>query len=255
VSENKQKKGKHYTKPARLALLKLCKSPAFKEKIMQLRHEWQITALAKSPSEAEIFWKDLCAADRKDVNYHDKYDEGTTRHQRFQRALENLSQDPALGLPTDPTMWVVLYQIVLWLNLDNITEEDIRTLPAPASKVRTSISARDNHLYLEVTFATRKNVAEVWKSVEWWQKNVRPKLIESGLLQDISEGIKAGRPPIPDEKCIEAAKLKSAGRTYKEIATILGFPIQNDAYEKPTQSRTAQEAVKRGRELQKILHT
>lgn len=248
--KDKGKKGAHNTKPARLALLKLCQNPAFKEKVKQIRQEWHITTLATSPDD-NSFWKDLCEADKEEhdsfIKQHieDEYDEKQSKHQRFQLALEQLSKDSAFGLPCGPDWWATLYAIVLWLDLDN--EEDILALKAPTSMFHVLFKEMDGRLYLDVTFATRDDIPEIWKWVNSWQEERRPELIKSGKLLDIS-----GRPGHPlvltDEICREVARLKDEEKlSSKEIIKRFGFKTQEGTY----QSSTYQKALRRGRALRK----
>ena len=59
-----------------------------------------------------------------------------------------------------------------------------------------------------------------------------------------------GRLGLPDDECIEAARLQDAGSTYAEIGRHFNWPLQPDAYGKPgKRCRTAEKAVKRGRDL------
>jgi hypothetical protein len=254
-----QKKRKHSTKPAIAKLFNLCTNPVFKQKVIELRRKWKMTTLARSPDEANKFWQSLCETDRKKRNYHENYDEGKTQAQMFQHNLEQLCQDPAFGLPIDSNMWLVIFQIVLRLDLDSLKDEDILTLPLVPSLDRCPVVPMNNRLYLDVTFATRKDdVPEIWEVVEYWQKQIRPAYIIRGLLPDLTEGIKPGRPTdLTDDVCREAVRLKDEERwTYPKIGQRFGWKYQESAVNrggKVTRSRcrTAEEAVKRGRKLNK----
>jgi hypothetical protein len=264
MKPNKQKQTLHRINPAKLTLEKLCNDTSFKRRVNELRHDWKITKLAKSFEEANGFWENLCEVDRSDPDYYDKYDRGETQHQRFQYALEVLGGDPAFGLPPDPEMWLVMFHVVSRFDLDNVTEEDILTLPLPPSLSRINVIPMNNRLYLDVTFATRKDIAEVWSVVKFWQKRARPyfvrgvSIVPNELrprqpLPNLLKDVVPGRPRISDAICLEAAKLKDEeGKTYLAIAKLLDLPKQRDAYDNLTRSRTAQEAVKRGRVLRNL---
>ena len=152
-------------------------------------------------------------------------------------------------------MWHLVYTILLCFDLENVTENDIFQLPLPPSLARISIAPntfnpiQEHHLYLDVTFASLKDIAKIWSIVSHWQRTIRPYHIKRGYLPDLLKGIKAGAPPIPDVVCLQCAKLREEGWTYKKIGEKFDFPIQQNAYGKPARCRTAEEAVKRGKEL------
>lgn len=230
---------KHSTKPARQKLLKLCHNPEFKRRVGEVKENWRICTLAGYWYEANKFWLDLSVAKRNELK----------------QELVALCQD--YDLP--PAMWNELLDLVVCFDLDKVTENDINALglhPFMPSRIRIT-SKENGRLYLDVTFATWQDVRETWEEVERWQKTVRPFLIEQGTLPDLLEDIKPGRPSISGDICREATRLKDEeGWTYIKIAQHFHFPIQEDAYGKRTQSRTAQEAVKRGRQLRRTnLHT
>lgn len=261
--EQEQQQGAHFTKPARQRLLRLCKDTKFKLRVNEVRRKWKIPTLAKSSDEANKFWQALCEADRNDPDYHKKYDNGQTKAQQFRQDLEMLCQDPALGLPPDPDMWLVMFHIVMCFDLDNVTEEDILTLPLPPSLARVSIVPKDNRLYLDVTFAAKKDIAEIWGQVEYWQNNIRPYLISEinaspllkkrQLLPDLLEDIKRGRPSgTKEELALEVARLwYDEGWRDKEFNREFGWKLSPDSYGNLTRCGRARYWAKQGLDLRK----
>jgi hypothetical protein len=252
-------KVKHFAKPVFLKLSNLCANKSFQKKINQLREKWGINDLAKSFEEANKFWQSLCEADRKKSNYHEKWYEGKTRDRRLKQDLEDSCRVYNIALD----MWFVLYYILLCFNLDKVTEQDILQLPLHPSLARVAIAPynlnpfQDNHLYLNVTFATRKDIEEIWPLVLYWQKNIRPSHIKNGLLPNLLEDINTGRTPVSEYTCLECAELKDKGWTYRQIGKHFEWPLQVSAlnrHGKETKSRcrTAEEAVRRGRQLREI---
>lgn len=272
MEQGEQKQGKHFTKPAMQILLELCHNPEFIQKVSEFRKSWNIIKLVKSFDESNEFWRDLCEADRNDLDYHNKWYDGKTQDRLFMRNLEALCQDPAFGLPPDPAMHLVLFYIILCFNLDSVTKEDILTLPLPPSLARVSTIRMNNRLYLDVTFATRKDVAEIWPQVKYWQENVRPflqKEINAGLLlrkrqllPDLLKDIKPGRPAtVPEDICLECVRLREEGWTYPSIGKHFKWPLQKSGYTSQgkhvirNRCRTAEEVVKRGKKLREIADT
>jgi hypothetical protein len=246
---------KHYAKPMSLKLSKLCADKGFRKKINQLREKWGINKPVQSLDEANKFWLSICEADRKKPNYHKKWYEGETRDRRLKQDLEDLCKDADLA----PDMWFVLYHILLCFDLDKVTEQDILQLPLHPSLARVSIvrggfeHIQDNHLYLDVTFASTKDALEIWSQVRYWQENIRPAYIEEGVLPDLLKDIKNGRPyGINEELALEVARLKhDENRTWAEIGRKYDWPLQKDSYGNKNQCSTARYYAKRGVELRK----
>jgi len=143
---------------------------------------------------------------------------------------------------------------------DDNLDFDIKIVPSVTEYVPSSPSDmhwfREHHLYINVTFATIEDVKSVWWRVMQWQGDVLPTLIKQGKVPDLrSRG--PGRPPLPDKLCCECARLRDDEHwTYGQIGDRFGMPRQESAYSregKVTRSRcrTAEEAVKRGRELRR----
>jgi len=245
----------HSSKPAFLKLSKLCSDLKFKETIEELRAKWGINESAQSSDEANKFWQSLCEADRKEPNYHEKWYEGKTRDKRLKHDLEEQCKDAGLV----PDMWLALYHILLCFNLDNVTEQDILKLYLHPSLERVSIIrggldyTQDDHLYLDVTFASTQDILEIWSQIYYWQENIRPSYIEAGRLSDLLVDIKDGRPyGINEEWALEVARLKyEEKRTWAEIGKKYGWRLQRDSYGKLNQCSTARYYAKRGIELRK----
>lgn len=248
---------KHSTKPALKKLLKLCSDEHFKGRIEKLRGKWRIDKLSTAFEEANMFWRQLCKVDAKQTDYHERYDEGKTEHQRLQQDLEALCEDSNVRLPKE--MWITMFQILLCFDFDNITEENFLELPVDPSLVRISCSPsylnpiQDYHLYLDVTFASTQDVSEIWGVVQYWQENIRPTHIERGVLPDLLQDIKSGRPYGINEQCaLEVAELKYDKKwTWAEIGSKYGWPLQYDSHENLNQCSTARSYAKRGLELRK----
>jgi hypothetical protein len=247
------KKVTHLAKPALSYFRSLFSDTEFKQQIEALRVKWEIEVPVKSIEEADKYWRNLCTLDFKEEDYIDKYERGETRSQLLKQDLEQLCETPNIKLP--PDTWHVLYSILLCFDLEIVTDNDIFQLPLPPSLARISIAPstfnpiQENHLYLDVTFASKEDIDKIWPNVSLWQRKVRPHSIKRGYLPDLLKDIKDGRPAIPDDICLQCVKLKEQGLTYLKIGEKYGWRIQLDAYMKRPRCRTAEEAVKKGRKL------
>lgn len=248
--------------PAISIMFKMCKDPAFQQGVNDLRDKWGISKLTGSGDEADKLWNDLCEADSRDPEYHRKYENEQTQAQIFKHDLETLYPK----LPSDQNVWLLMYEIVMRINLNVVTESDLMGLPLLSSIARISILRQNNRLYLDVTFATLKDVQEIWRQVTSWQDKVRPFLIKEidggpllkkrQLLPNLLKDIKQGRPAkLTDEVCRKAARLKDKEKwTYPQIGKFFDWACQESAFNKAgkvtrSRCRTAEEAVKRGRKL------
>lgn len=78
-----------------------------------------------------------------------------------------------------------------------------------------------------------------------------------GILEKLTQQHrKGGRPrwgPVQDQIALECARLKDdEWLTEAQVASEIGFPVQEDSYGKPTQSSTARRYIKRGRQLREL---
>jgi len=250
----RQKSGKHYTRPAIKVLMGLCRDNDFKKKVDALRLKWHITKLAASVDDAGEFWRNLCKTESTLPDYYDRYDEGSTQSQQFQRDLEELCKDPVFCLPSDPSMWVVIYQILLRFDLDNVMEEDVLTLPLAPALSRIPVVYKDNRLYLDVTFAGSKDVKEVWGQVIKWQREVRPFLIlRHGIPVDLLRDIKPGRTKGTNkELALEVARLwDDLGWRDKDFNREYEWLLSEDSYGNLTRCGRARYWRDKGRILRK----
>jgi hypothetical protein len=247
---------KHLEKPAKQKLFKLCRDPRFKERVRQIRTRRRMHSLTSLPSQRRKLLEALGKFTQEDWNYQDIQQDLNTQKQPLIREIRQLCAD--FNLPTDA--WFLIFSIILCFDLENVKIEDFENLGMHPSIARIDTLyglelRKRHHLYLDVTFASMEDIREIWPNVLEWQKDIRPRLIDEAKLPNLLDELKSGRPSISDYVCRECARLKDERRwTYNQLGKHFGFPLQTNAYGKRTQCRTAQIAVKRGRELIKNAH-
>jgi hypothetical protein len=246
----------HVHKPAWLHFKKVLFDLDFQNKIKELRAKWGIKELG----EVDKFWRTLCEANRQEPGYAYKWYEGQTRDRQLIQDLEALCQD--FGFSSKA--WMVFMPILVEFDLDNITDANILQLKVHETETRAKLvyyasQFEEGHIYLDVTWASTKDIEEMWPLVRWAQENIRPAYVAQAVLVNLLENIKTGKPKDTerDRLALECARLKDEEHwTYTKLGEALnkafGYALQEDAYGQKRRCRTAEDLVRRGRVIAHI---